>query len=165
MHFCSTKHIEILAIQEHRIHYKEEVNYCIQKLGSWYFIYSSADEHAIGGVGFLVSSRVFTLIEAINLISLRILSISLVPGCHFTSTFLSVYSPTSEADLPTINTFYDDLTTYYSTIHLARDFPIICGDFNATLTSASHSILFSPNETSNRNADLFHELCYWGEYR
>ena len=75
--YCIAKDIEVLAIQEHRIHFKSDDPIRRECFGNeWYFIYSAADAKGVGGVGFLVSARVYKFMNSVKSIYPRILQLN-----------------------------------------------------------------------------------------
>jgi hypothetical protein len=152
--YCVRKGVEILAIQEHRIVFKSDDPIRKEHYGNgWVFIYTTADEKGVGGVGFLISARVYKFITSIKSISSRILQVNVKDHAKVASAFFSVYSPTSCAELEVVENFYDVLSEAVRLIPIATIL-FISGDFNAMLQSGDGPVLFSPNTEDNQNASL-----------
>ena len=111
--FCIKSKLDILAIQEHRNYFSTSNNEDKirrkQISKGWWFIYSSASEKSIGGVGFIISKKAFENLSEITYISDRILKISLGNN-NFICNIFSIYSPTSEHDELSIKSFYNNLS-------------------------------------------------------
>ena len=89
----------MLAIQEHRIVFKSDDPIRKEVFGNgWVFIYTTADEKGGGGVGFLVSARVYKFVTSIKSISPRILQLNIKDQAKIASCFYCIYSPTSCAE-------------------------------------------------------------------
>ena len=152
--YCVRKGIEILAIQEHRIFFESDDPIRKEFFGNgWVFIYTSADEKGGGGVGFLVSARVYKFIINVKSISPRILQLNIKDHAKIASCFFSIYSPTSCADLEVVEDFYSVLSSSVSDVPTAVIL-FILGDANAMLKNGDESVLFSPNTTENQNSSL-----------
>ena len=118
----------------------------------WYFVYTSADEKGGGGVGFLISARVYKFVCSVKSVSPRILQINIKDFNKIRSCFYSIYSPTSCADVSLAEEFYLDLSGSVSAL-AAAVILFILGDFNAML-QVSGDVLFSPNTSDNRNTNM-----------
>ena len=152
--YCESKGIEVLAIQEHRIIFKSDDPIRKEKYGNnWVFIYTTADEKGGGGVGFLVSARVYKFVTSIRTISPRILQLNIKDHAKIASCYYCIYSPTSCADLEVVEDFYTVLSSSVTTIPAAVIL-FILGDTNAMLQRGDPSVMFSSNTSENRNSDL-----------
>ena len=155
--FCINKGIEILAIQEHRILFKSDDPIRRERFGNgWYFIHTSADDKGGGGVGFLVSARIYNFLNSVKSVNSRILQINVRDGNKIASCFYSVYSPTLCAEIEVVEQFYSDLSGSVSELETAVIL-FILGDFNAVI-QVSGDVLFSPNTSDNRNTNLLLEF-------
>ena len=152
--YCVSRGIEVLAIQEHRIVFKSDDPIRKEKYGNdWVFIHTTADEKGGGGVGFLVSARVYKFVSSIRSISPRILQLNIKDQAKIASCFYCIYSPTSCAELEVVEDFYSALSSSVTTIPAAIIL-FILGDTNAMLQREDASVVFSPNTTENRNSSL-----------
>ena len=151
--YCIQKEIEILAIQEHRIHFNSADPIRRERFGNgWFFVYTSADDKGGGGVGFLISARVYKFINSVKSVSPRILQINIKDYNKIASCFYSIYSPTSCAEVGLVEEFYSALSDSVSGL-AAAVILFILGDFNAMLP-VSGDVLFSPNIHDNRNTNM-----------
>ena len=145
----------MLAIQEHRIVFKSDDPVRKESYGDgWMFIYTTADEKGGGGVGFLISGRVYKFVTSIKSISPRILQLNIKDHAKIASCFYCIYSPTSCAELEVVEDFYSVLSSSVETIPISVIL-FILGDFNAMLLRGdTSSAMFSPNTVDNQNASL-----------
>jgi hypothetical protein len=151
--YCVREGIEILAIQEHRILFKSDDPIRKEHYGNdWVFLYTTADDKGGGGVGFLISSRVYKFISSVKSVSSRILQLNVRDHAKIASCFYSIYSPTSCSELDIVEEFYNVLSSSVSTIPMATIL-FIMGDTNAMLLKEG-SVLFTPNDSSNRNTEM-----------
>ena len=151
--YCIHKEIEVLAIQEHRIYFVSDDPIRREQFGNgWYFIYSTADSKGGGGVGFLISARVYKFVSSVKSVSPRVMQVNIRDGYRVASCFYSIYSPTSCAEPEVVEEFYNVLSESVSIIPAATIL-FIMGDFNAML-QVDGSVLFSPNKTENSNSEL-----------
>ena len=154
---CVRKGIEVLAIQEHRIVFVSEDPIKKEVYGNdWVFLYTSADAKGVGGIGFLVSSRVYKFVNSIKSISSRVLQLNIRDHDKIASCFYSVYSPTSCAEIEVVEKFYSDLSGSVTALSLST-LVFIMGDFNAMLV-AKKSVLFSSNKLENQNSSLLSDF-------
>ena len=155
--YCVRKGIEVLAIQEHRIVFVSEDPINKEIYGNdWVFLYTSADAKGVGGIGFLVSSRVYKFVSSIKSISPRILQLNIRDHNKIASCFYSVYSPTSCAEIELVEKFYSDLSESVTSLPLSV-LLFVMGDFNAMLV-AKKSVLFSSNKNENQNSCLLSDF-------
>ena len=71
---------------------------------NWHCIFSTAESSnntTIGGVGFLISSRIYKCITTIKSIDPRILQLNIKDHSKISSTFFTVYSPTADKPFTT----------------------------------------------------------------
>ena len=86
--------VDILAIQEHRVHFEDGDSVRRFELGKgWMLLAASASAAGVGGVGFIVSQRVRHLIDSYSMVSPRILRLQLSSGGQLETVMFSVYSP------------------------------------------------------------------------
>ena len=84
--------VDILAIQEHRIHFEDGDPVRRFELGKgWLLLTASASPTGVGGVGFIVSPRVRHAIDSYNMISPRILRLQLSSGGQLKTVMFSIY--------------------------------------------------------------------------
>ena len=146
--------IEVFAIQEHRIVFKSDDPIRKEHYGNqWVFLYTTADEKGGGGVGFLVSARVYKFVTSVKSISPRILQLKIKDHAKIASCFYCIYSPTSCAELEVVEDFYSALSGSVEIIPAAIIL-FILGDFNAMLQKGEASVRFSPNVAENQNSSL-----------
>ena len=156
--YCILHSISILAIQEHRRHFDSKQD-SIQRLHvgmGWWFIYTSASEAGVGGVGFLLSPSAYKNLCSINSISDRILQLKLGNNSDLKSCVYCVYSPTSCSKSCDIKLFYTELKTSVDTIPPAHML-IVMGDLNAQLLPNSLTP-HSSNTKENRNTSYLNEF-------
>ena len=78
--------LDVVAIQAHQYRTSLDTARMTDSLKLYKFIYSSADERGVGGVGILVKSRIAKSILKISKISDRILSVTLNSNPRITLT-------------------------------------------------------------------------------
>jgi len=102
--------ITALGIQEHRLQCTEDVRHMDMGRG-WKLVHSTADARRVGGVGLLLSPRAYSALEAVTLISTRILLFSFTTSNRSMPrlTIIVCYSPTSASSEAAIDNFYSDL--------------------------------------------------------
>jgi exonuclease III len=149
---CSEQfNIDILAIQEHRFHHPEtDLKY--HQAGQYQLITSSAWKSsanaAIGGVGFLLSSKASSNLLNVEPTSQRILLVEF-EGNPKTS-IICVYSPHNSSPEENMEDFYTKLRTTVQQVPL-HNFLVIAGDLNAKLGQGD--VNFSYNPETNRNGE------------
>ncbi|XP_066922050.1 uncharacterized protein [Clytia hemisphaerica] len=118
-----------------------------------YALYSlawkSSVNATIGGVGILVKSSLLSLIQSIDKISDRIVSITIKGNPK--TTIISCYSPHSGNSDLEVEQFFEPLTNYLTSIPRHSDVSV-CGDFNAHLKGA-----FSYHSENNRNSSYLQD--------
>ena len=143
--------VDILAIQEHRIHFEDRDPVRRFELGKgWLLLAASASPTGVGGVGFIVSPRVRHAIDSYNMISPRILRLQLSSGGQLKTVMFSIYSPTSSSDLREADAFYHCLSDAIVATP-RRHMLLVCGDFNATLAPGDARSKHCPRQRLNRN--------------
>ena len=155
-HCAKLNRIDIIAIQEHRFyHPKDKLQF--QFPGDYQLITSSATKNSsnssVGGVGFLISSRVSENLVSVESISPRILLLELHGNPK--STIICAYSPHNSSPIEDVETFYDDLRSVLTNVP-AHNILAVLGDFNAKLGPDVQR--FTYNESTNRNGDLLVDL-------
>jgi len=158
VNYCMKNRIKILAIQEHRIYFDAINGELFRKQnlgGGWWFIYSTASSAGVGGVGFILSSEVYSNLRGVYSVSDRIMLIKL-GNSDFKSCIYSIYSPTSTANVDDVKNFFTVLSDSVQAIPLS-EMTIIMGDFNSTLLS-NEKTRYSPNRKSNRNGPILDEF-------
>ena len=150
--------VDILAIQEHCIHFEDGDPVRRFELGKgWLLLAASASPTGVGGVGFIVSPRVRHAIDSYNMISPRILHLQLLSGGQLKTVMFSIYSPTSSSDLREADFFYHCLSD--AIVATPRHHMLlVCGDFNATLAPGDAGSKHCPRQRLNRNRDLLRDL-------
>ena len=155
-HCAKSTNTDILAIQEHRF-YHSDVSLQYHSAGSYQLITSSATKNTsgstIGGVGFLVSSRVSENLVSVEPISPRIIVLELQGNPK--STIICAYSPHNSSPIEDMDTFYADLRSVLSNVP-AHNILAVLGDFNAKIGPDVQK--FSYNESTNRNGELLTDL-------
>ena len=155
-HCAKTTKIDIIAIQEHRF-FHPDVPIQYHNAGTYQLITSSATKNTsgstVGGVGFLISSRVSENLVSVESISPRILLLELHGNPK--STIICAYSPHNSSPIEDVETFYDDLRSVLSNVP-AHNILAVLGDFNAKLGPDVQR--FTYNESTNRNGDLLIDL-------
>ena len=115
----------------------------------WWFVYTSASDAGVGGVGFILSPSAYKNLCGITSISNRILQLKMGNNSDLKSCVYCVYSPTSCSKQCDIEQFYLDLKTSVDNIPPSHML-IVMGDLNAQLTP-SMSTPLSSNKKENRN--------------
>ena len=100
--------VDILAIQEHRIHFEEDGDPVRRsELGKgWMLLAALASATGVGGVSFIVSPRVRQAIDSYNMVLPRLLRPQLSSSGQLNTVVFSIYSPTSSSDLSEADSFY-----------------------------------------------------------
>ena len=100
--------VDILDIQEHRIHFEEDGDPVrrFELWKGWMLLAVSASATGVGGEGFIVSPRVRQTIDSYNMVSPRFLSLQLSSDGQLKPVMFSVYSPTSSSDFSEADPFY-----------------------------------------------------------
>ena len=155
-HCAKTTKIDIIAIQEHRF-FHPDVPIQYHNAGTYQLITSSATKNTsgatVGGVGFLISSRVSENLVSVESISPRIFLLELHGNPK--STIICAYSPHNSSPIEDVETFYDDLRSVLTNVP-AHNILAVIGDFNAKLGPDVQR--FTYNESTNRNGDLLVDL-------
>ncbi|XP_063686094.1 uncharacterized protein LOC134819873 [Bolinopsis microptera] len=158
VHLFEKSGAEIVGIQEHRIVHEEPVK--VERVGkSSYLITSSATRNraqaAVGGVGFILTSKAFDATTEITPVTERILKISL--NGNPKPTFVCVYGPTDADSVEAAEKFHTDLRCAVSQIP-AHNFLEVIGDFNAHLSKRDENDFgWYFHERTNRNGELLRD--------
>ena len=154
VNYMENKRISVLAIQSHCILDKDLAPgaYNVESLGSYKFIYTSADIHGVGGVGFFVCNETYEAIASVTSYSIRVLRICLAIKSEFKNCMYSVYSPTACSDMSVRNDFFNFLSDCINN-EPKGNMVVIFGDFNAVLPQVS-----LPSLPMNDNSNLFMEF-------
>ena len=143
--------IDIIAIQEHRLHhpnidiqYNKIEDYQLVTASCW----KNSSNSSIGGVGLLLSPRAMENLSNIEKISSRVV-IADFEGNPKT-TVISCYSPHNNSTDDDINDFYNTLRSTVENVP-AHNFLLIPGDFNAKL--GPNDAKFTMHSATNRNGD------------
>ena len=147
--------VDILAIQEHCIHFEDGDPVRRFELGKeWILLAASVSAAGVGGVGFIVSPRVRHAIDRDSMVSPRILRLQLSSGGQLKTVMFSVYSPTSSVR--------QTLSTTACLMPLwqlpRRHKLLVCSDFNANLARGDARSKHCPRQGLNRNQDLLRDL-------
>ncbi|XP_066931364.1 craniofacial development protein 2-like [Clytia hemisphaerica] len=147
--------ISICAVQEHRImHSAGDPPIYTNTIGPYTLFTASAWKSSvnatIGGVGILVKSSLLSLIQSIDKISDRIVSITFKGNPK--TTIISCYSPHSGHSDLEVEQFFEPLTNHLISIP-RHSFVSVCGDFNAHLKGA-----FSYHSENNRNGSYLQDF-------
>ena len=153
--------IDIIGIQEHRIHHADTDIKFHQLTNSWQLITTSATQNTIGatvgGVAILLSPYAGRSLINVETISPRLMI------CHFqgnpATTVLCCYSPTNYAKEEDITSFYNDLREAVKTIP-RHNIQIILGDMNARI--GTDKAKFAYCKSTNRNGE--HLINFSEEY-
>ena len=113
----------------------------------------------VGGVGFVVHPSIVHLVDSHEVLSPRLAILRLRPLRQKTISIINCYSPTSAADEPEVEAFYEELE---DVIHNEKSFyKFVVGDFNARIgmaEEAEHKIgrfgLGLRNDNGNRLVGL-----------
>ena len=161
LHCCNLFSIEILAIQEHRISHPEETLKTTMH-DNYQLITSSCTKNSVnasvGGVGFLISTKVVGNLENAESISPRIMLLEFSGNPRL--TVICAYSPHNESPESDVDEFYSDLRSVTENIP-SHNFVAVMGDFNAKL--GPNAVNFTFNDQTNRNGeklvDFMEEHC------
>ena len=148
---------DIICIQEHRaIH--DDIIIKEQSNGYWKLITYSAWKNSVnaatGGIGILVSSRAYSYLSNIEIISPKIMMATFNGNPN--TTIISCYSPKNVTEELEVEQFYLELAI------LTRKIPkhnmlVIGGYLNAQLGQLNNS-KFSYHTNANRNGNMLHNL-------
>ena len=153
--FLEKKHIEVCAIQEHRICHlvsrdPSSHNRISHLPGGWILITHTADDSGSGGIGFLVSPLAYKSMDKVEYKSNRVLRLQFSGQSKRDSTthLVCAYAPTNVADASAKDLFYSHL---HQTIDALpkRDHLFVLADMNARLDSCFCEFPVHENATNN----------------
>ena len=121
---CADAGIDMIGIQELR---SEDRN--------WVFIYGSATNLRVGGVGFVISKPIYRCIQKVEVISERILHATFHGNPRLSITV--VYAPTECGPSTAKDDFYASLAEHLEQLK-RHDINLVVGDFNARIGTDSH---------------------------
>ena len=147
--------LQIVCIQEHRLHHKENDPEIISHdIGKNILFTASAYKNeinaSVGGVGLTVQKQLLPILTSTKKVNDRIL-IATFRGNPKT-VVISCYSPHNHAPIDEVEAFYEQLSNVISTIPPHNSL-FIGGDFNARITGK-----FSYHQLANRNGELMEEF-------
>lgn len=114
---------DVIAVQEHRIRILEkDVSVSEKYLGDgWQFVYSSADDHGVGGVGFLFSPGAYKRFNGANMINNRLLVAHFSTAGKFPETVItSCYAPTNVQDAEIRISIFPRCQNFFRLYHRQR---------------------------------------------
>ena len=132
---CTEAGVDIVGIQEHRLITTNPTNELWSDDKQWVFIYSTASKMRHGGVGILMSKRIYTCLQSVESISNRIITATFHGNPKVTVT--SVYAPTECASTDDKCKFYSCLEDHLDQVK-KHNIHLVTGDFNARVGSDSH---------------------------
>ncbi len=148
-------HNDIICIQEHRQYHSETIR--IENINAYRLITSSATKNSqnasIGGVGFLISPRVFKSLNSVEKINSRIILLHIKGNPKL--TVICCYAPTNTSDDKDKDDFYYSLSRTVTRIP-AHNVLAVCGDFNSKL--GPDVIKHSYHPSTNDNGDRLHDF-------
>ena len=130
---CSKNKLDIIAIQEHRLQTKSDIDTILQP--EFTFYYSSANSSGNCGIGLLVRKHLINSISNVSKISERIISVTF--QCNPVINIIVTYEPTETSSEQEQEQSYNDLNDNIASI-LQHNFVVITEDFNACIGSTSH---------------------------
>ena len=147
--------ISICAIQEHRImHSDGDPPICSHVIGPYTLFTASAWKSSInatiGGVGILIKSALLSLIQSIDKISDRVVSVTFKGNPK--TTIISCYAPHSGHTDLEVEEFFEPLSNHLTLIP-QHSFVFVCGDFNAQLKGS-----FTYHSVNNRNGSYLQDF-------
>lgn len=155
VHNFKEKHLDILAIQEHRIVHEDMLQQ--KDIDGVRMITSSAWRNeagaACGGVGVLLGREATKAIKTVKSFSSRIMVV-LLEGNPAT-TLIITYSPTNTAPCEVMDEYFTELRQALGGT-TAHTFTILLGDMNARIGRDRAKYAF--HQDTNRNGELLAEL-------
>ena len=129
---CVDAGIHMIGIQEHRLFTTNPTEELWSEDRNWVFIYGSATNLRVGGVGFVISKPIYRCIQKVEVIS---------EGDSFHGNpRLSVtvmYAPTECGPSTAKDDFYASLAEHLEQLK-RHDINLVVGDFNARIGTDSH---------------------------
>ena len=127
--------IDVIGLQEHFITHTESTfqNNCINNIN---FALASSKGH-FGGLGFAFSSRMYSCLNDLKIISDRIICADLSPFDHNIKLHvINCYAPIEDAKLEDKTQFFNALDDFLKALS-PHDVIIVLGDFNSKFASLS----------------------------
>ena len=159
---CEKFMINIVAIQEHRYIFDEDIKYTWNNDKTWLKVYASATEEGNGGLGLLFDKRTANSLKQVDKINDRIIIAHLDGNPQM--SVIACYAPTNLADEDVKESFYQQLKKAVSDIP-SHNVLITLGDFNARIGRDEHQFnpivvgQYSFHDQSNENGKRLVELC------
>ena len=149
--------IDVIGLQEHFISHTESTfqNNCINDIN---FALVSSKGH-FGGLGFAFSSRMYSCLNDLKIISDRIICADLSPfDNNIKMHVINCYAPIEDANLEDKTQFFDALDDFLKSLS-PHDVIIVLGDFNSKFASLSQSSVLGkyvfPNESNSSSGKYF----------
>jgi len=166
---CEKYHIDIVSLQEHRLHTTNGENFNIlnKDLNGWTLAHSNSCNTS-HGVAILYSNNISQVVDHIECKSDRIIVAHLRGNPRV--CVLSVYAPTETGDKAAKDAFYQDLESVITSLP-PHTVVIVAGDLNARLGQDSHltnPLVVGPNcfhEETNSNGQRMIALCEFAKLR
>ena len=132
---CADAGIDMIGIQEHRLCTTNPTEELWSEDRNWVFIYGSATNRRVGGVGFVISKPIYRCIQKVEVISERILHATFHGNPRLSITV--VYAPTECGPSTAKDDFYASLAEHLEQLK-RHDINLVVGDFNARIGTDSH---------------------------
>ena len=132
---CADAGIDMIGIQEHRLFTTNPTEELWSEDRNWVFIYGSATNLRVGGVGFVISKPIYRCLRKVEVISERILHATFHGNPRLSITV--VYAPTESGPSTAKDDFYASLAEHLEQLkrHVVN---LVVGDFNARIGTDSH---------------------------
>ena len=125
----------MIGIQEHRLFTTNPTEELWSEDRNWVFIYGSATNLRVGGVGFVISKPIYRCMQKVEVISERILHATFHGNLRLSITV--VYAPTECGPSTAKDNFYASLAEHLEQLK-RQDINLVVGDFNARIGTDSH---------------------------
>ena len=125
----------MIGIQEHRLVTTNPTEELWSEDRNSVFIYGSATNLRVGGVGFVISKSIYRCIQKVEVISERILHATFHGNPRLSITV--VYAPTECGPSTAKDDFYASLAEHLEQLK-RHDINLVVGDFNARIGTDSH---------------------------
>ena len=132
---CADAGIDMIGIQEHRLFTTNPTEELWSEDRNWVFIYGSATNLRVGGVGFVISKPIYRCIQKVEVISERILHATFHGNPRLSITV--VYAPTECGPSTAKDDFYASLAEHLEQLK-RHDINLVVGDFNARIGTDCH---------------------------
>ena len=159
---CADAGIDMIGIQEHRLFTTNPTEELWSEDRNWVFIYGSAANRRVGGVGFVISKPIYRCIQKVEVISERILHATFHGNPRLSVTV--VYAPTECGQSTAKDNFYASLAEHLEQLK-RRDINLVVGDFNARIGTDSHHThhevvgRYCYHDQTNDNGERLVNLC------